>query len=548
MASCFLCRVEQLVGSHTLVGAFITQFQPRSFGLAGLGIIVIWALSPIGSQAALRIAAVTPSTVDTVERLTFINSQQRYHRGEWANRANYDAQLVSSIFSTSLLSVTALQGQTLDVWGNLRVPMVESLAGYEDHEWKDLPSNRSDIIFASLIGVPFGPKHFIRGHSCFTLDTSYMNLDCPVTTLEKDGDCKFTNFTNPVNTPPLNQDNDVWYHAQTTNPELKYEMCNGFQVAISSCQRDCVCEGGCSNLQNIVKPWPSRRFIWESSSRAGTAHIECNLRTTYVQVNYTCKSPSDCQATSARLTKPQLEAFDTSPRRNMTGFDMSLRGADQDFLSHLTRLYPLHLSRAMPPILGYILSPTTALTEIADPYQKNVTDIDHTKFQIRLAQLLNTLYMTGISPHTMLGIVPAERARYDTSEELIRNTELNTTMVSATVTVKHDVLRCDKGWFVALLVASLILLAATVMGAIFKGLSLGPDIFGSLSLATLDNQCNDIASGGSALDGIERARLLKRVSIKLGDVEPSSTVGRIALVAELNDRPVGKLERRRAYE
>ncbi|KAK6851896.1 hypothetical protein PG995_012021 [Apiospora arundinis] len=175
-------------------------------------------------------------------------------------------------------------------------------------------------------------------------------------------------------------------------------------------------------------------------------------------------------------------------------------------------------------------------------------DIDHTKFQIRLAQLLNTLYMTGISPHTMLGIVPAERARYDTSEELIRNTELNTTMVSATVTVEHDVLRCDKGWFVALLVASLILLAATVMGAIFRGLSLGPDIFGSLSLATLDNQCNDIASGGSALDGIERARLLKRVGIKLGDVEPSSTVGRIALVAELNDRPVGKLERRRAYE
>jgi hypothetical protein len=75
-----------------------------------------------------------------------------------------------------------------------------------------------------------------------------------------------------------------------------------------------------------------------------------------------------------------------------------------------------------------------------------------------------------------------------------------------------------------------------------------PDILGSLTLVTLDNRCGDIAMGGSTLDGIERARLLKHLSAHMVDVNPSAVHGRLALLGASNDSPIGNVESFRLYE
>ncbi|KAK8057345.1 hypothetical protein PG996_011282 [Apiospora saccharicola] len=182
-------RVEQLAGSNALVGALITQLQLRAFGLFGLATVVLWSLSPIVSQAALRIANVKLNAVDTTEQLTFINPLLPFHFGDLLNAPAFEEELVRFIFSSSLLSSSSLWGQTMDSCGNLRVPMVEALDGYQRQKWIGLPQNISDVVFSSLVGLPFSPRPSLKGRSSFKLNTSYISLDCAVYNLKRNGNC-----------------------------------------------------------------------------------------------------------------------------------------------------------------------------------------------------------------------------------------------------------------------------------------------------------------------------------------------------------------------
>lgn len=56
-----LGMVELCLGSQTLSRAFTTQTRIRAFSLASAAILCLWALSPLGSQASLRVISMIPS-------------------------------------------------------------------------------------------------------------------------------------------------------------------------------------------------------------------------------------------------------------------------------------------------------------------------------------------------------------------------------------------------------------------------------------------------------------------------------------------------------
>lgn len=61
---------------------------------------------------------------------------------------------------------------------------------------------------------------------------------------------------------------------------------------------------------------------------------------------------------------------------------------------------------------------------------------------------------------------------------------------------------------------------------------------------TYENPHVRIPQGGSTLDAMERARLLKDVDVYIGDVHGDKTVGHIAVAAGV---PMRRLERSRMY-
>jgi len=79
-------------------------------------------------------------------------------------------------------------------------------------------------------------------------------------------------------------------------------------------------------------------------------------------------------------------------------------------------------------------------------------------------------------------------------------------------------------------VAYLVLLAAAVWSFWLRVHTLAPDVFGYVSSLTRDNPNIRLPTEGSTLDGLDRARYLKGVKVKIGDLVGESTgAGKIGL-------------------
>lgn len=164
-------------------------------------------------------------------------------------------------------------------------------------------------------------------------------------------------------------------------------------------------------------------------------------------------------------------------------------------------------------------------------------------FEINLRQLINSLYIIGISPHTLSNTLSANAAIHIAGASEFHLASQN---ITVTTVLQQSTIQCSIGWLV--FCASAACLATALVGTFLRYSFRVPDVLGVLSLATLRNQCETVATGGSSLYGVERARHLKHVKIQLGDVRPSYCCGYIALAAPLENSVVEKTRKGRLYE
>lgn len=79
---------------------------------------------------------------------------------------------------------------------------------------------------------------------------------------------------------------------------------------------------------------------------------------------------------------------------------------------------------------------------------------------------------------------------------------------------------------------------------ILKHKTLSPELFGFVTSMTYENPWVKVPDGGTTLDAMERARLLKDVEVRVGDVCGNNQVGHTAFAAGV---PLRALERGRLY-
>jgi hypothetical protein len=106
---------------------------------------------------------------------------------------------------------------------------------------------------------------------------------------------------------------------------------------------------------------------------------------------------------------------------------------------------------------------------------------------------------------------------------------------------------CHTNWLIVLFVSNVVLFLTGLFGMVSKYLVIAPHVFGYISSLTRDNPYMPRASGGTLLDGADRARLLKDVMVIFGDVQTDKSVGHIALAAMDEMRSVGRLRAGRQY-
>ncbi|RFU25800.1 hypothetical protein B7463_g10535, partial [Scytalidium lignicola] len=498
--------IEQLIGSISISGALLTQAQLLAFNIPGLLIVVLWCLSPVGSQASLRVVSVVRSFPTNTSTLTAMDPFAVYQYGSAAGLSEAFTTVASPLIA-AMMSAFLLSNRNQDLWGNIRLPSIECLTHEGDTGWVEI-SNSVNAEYPSIVGIPFIGLPS-TGNSTFALSGSYLNLTCPILEMRP----KYTNFT--TNPPTIDSKTDCKWLSQKA-PD------NSFQIAIST---------PCDSVEINKGNRDARKLIWQSfnfSEEAGISHAECDLRTTYVDVNMLCDG-NTCSPTSVRRT-PQPPRDGNWTVFDFMGGTISVSG----FVILLANLFPKAAeSFGYSPTVSYLANPYNAVTV---ENTTSVALIEKPLFEMRLAQLLNAELLLGIDPAQLTG----------SFDPLATKFTYTTKNITATTAVAEDIIRCNRAWLGVLIIASSTLFLLAFVAAVLRFITLVPDILGTLSLGMLANKCQQL-EGNSSWSGVQRAVTLKNVKMRLGDINPGQEVGRIALAAPLENVAVTRVQKGRLY-
>ncbi|KAF2190449.1 hypothetical protein K469DRAFT_746947 [Zopfia rhizophila CBS 207.26] len=172
-----IARLDQLLGSTSVVNTLFTQIILRNFGLIGVSLIILWVLSPLGSEASLRAPSFgfeTRSHNVTLSYLSMANAAKMDRRGSYRNALRVPG---AALYASSLLSSPEIKASPRDNWGNPKIPFLSSKS--TDKDWLDIKpgDNRTLDVYSSVLGIPLGDVPS-NANSSFTLPTSYFSLNC----------------------------------------------------------------------------------------------------------------------------------------------------------------------------------------------------------------------------------------------------------------------------------------------------------------------------------------------------------------------------------
>ena len=494
--------LEQLMGSLTIFGTVELQFLLRTFDLLGIGLIALWALSPLGGQASLRLLGLGKQPTSSTQNVSYLSPESVSILAQGADVISSLGFSTNALYLSALFTPPATQASAVDTWKIPTIEKLESTSKSDADGWyRVFPENAS---YSSLVGLPIdGIKK--SGSYHFYVECLYMALDCPTVS-----DSTLVNGTsrggfslNFVTDDPRNL---LLYPNQTSYPS--------------------------------VKPW-GVNFSAVSNIESDDSFItNCTLTRSSVESNITCDDGS-CSVTQIRRSR-----FDQRPP-GYTPLSYGIGAAGLETYWPMSGGSGEHPGSSTPTEY-FISDPTmnSLSTSIASG-GVSLKGLSADLFSERFSLVFNTYWQCSLVPWYQTGNFPSNASALNhDSFDMNYMGIFNTT--TTTVTTFTDIYVCNKIWAAILLIASTVLLLCGIGGAVAKHMARGPKILGYVSTMTRDNPYIDLPPGGCTLDGLERARLLKDVEVKVQDVCAEGGVGHIALgSAETFDS--GKLISGRLY-
>jgi hypothetical protein len=524
----------------TIVQTVLTQIQMRSLSLLGLLLIAIWSLSPLGSQASLRIIRTARQSNFTTQPLQYVNtSYDLMSMSVGSDDTDSTFTPMNVLFGAAMMGLSSSASQHVDNWNNMKIPWIENLdpSTADTDGWYPIPQFNSSDNFTSLIGIPLSEITLASNlTTTFTIETSYWTLSCPV----------FENLGNGSNAT------GQWDDAS----RAKLEADIGRFV-----------DPGYQSQQNTSSFDPQNMYLysqeflhnnsesWDSPANARLRHItyldnnngpgytsnpthwvaaNCTIKTRHVEVSASCASGS-CTAVGIRNSqKPHAP-------ESYTSFD--LRGSDDFYW------FGLHFIKALvvgeldtaTPYQKFILNPLNPFDDVN--IKPPLTDgVSNATFAIRLGQLLNTYWIAMFAPSA----IPKGLRNTNITGDVAHWTESERSpLLTANVTETRDfpVLRCDPLWLVVLLLSSAVTALIGLCGLIAALCRLGPDIGFNISSLVKDSPFVDQTSVATTLGSTDRSILMRDWYAKFGDVAAEEEVGHIAI----GSGNVGDLQRGRLY-
>jgi hypothetical protein len=500
-----LGRLEQLIGCQSVFTAIERQITLRSWSIVGLFSVFVWFLSPVGGQSALRLLGQENKNMSSIATVRYLDPQAATDSAlEGASSLNSARATFTSIFLAALLSSSKYQDTSMDLWGNVKLPLYRNIENSTSSVWKPVVDgyHKTNTTYGSLIGIPtIGMPS--EGYSSFNIKARQFDITCS---------------SNEMKSGARNA--SLWANVTSTW---------GLMADKSKTSRD------------YPRPILSVSLITDTANYSNYSVATCNVNYNYLEARVNCNGTS-CGVDSMRKLDLMTDGYTSDE-------DLFTRG---NIISNLMSVMPRvdNVNVGSPSARGstnaekWMADPTNFIGARYDNVELYKLDLE--TFAQRLTVLWNTFHQSTFATTAIGGALPRN----------LTQTGLLTGNVGANITfnvTQADVLqqtmpvyKTNWKWFIALLFCSLVLLAAAYAGLVLKYITLAPDIIGYASSLTLLNPYVPTPTGGTTLHGLERAALLHNLPVRIGDVCPNEPVGAIAF-AKADDGRVARLNRRRWY-
>lgn len=531
-----------MIGSQSLVATVGHAITLHSLNFLTLGLLVLWALSPLGGQSALRLVHHTNSTSSRVGPIFYSNADAPSNMPSQSYNRDSISQ-AEAVLMASLMTRDTLEFTSADAWNHVKIPRVdaleqESTKNATQAKWYDVEIQPNQT-YTALTGVDI--MGLTNGaESNFTVPYEYMYFNCGLhPSTNATNNLKSLAFLNNLATQGNLEAGGQFY----PNMTLQQFMGRGFFI------------WGTSNFTTVGK------LIFGSQIFGNQLFLfECSLDSVLVEANIQCQSDTCETKRVRRLNTPRSER--SGPGTLVSGLPYDVvrdRNTFKYFIGGLNGLGRNVTDTTPSPINQYLYGNEPWDVDVITnmPLRTNWTTYieDPTKsvgLSQRMTKFLNTYWDATRWPQVITRNDPyllSKATRNETTGQPYTKLRMNQTEA----TISHPVLiyKAEIGWVVTLVLCSTVLLLLGLVSFIMSLSISAPDIFDYISSFTRDNPYVNAPPGGSHLDGAERARLLRKVPIQLGDVRPQAETGYIALRSVDGgdgDAVLGRVKKGRLYE
>ncbi|KAH6686387.1 hypothetical protein F5X68DRAFT_15643 [Plectosphaerella plurivora] len=460
-----LLHLEYLLSSRTVFSAFMAPFSLRTWNVLVPLLLALWALSPLGGQAALRVMTVVPSTASEAHSFQWLEFMSRFPHGGPGSSAGADLMPpAAGAFSAALSSPMSIKTAPRDVFGNVKIPMVEVYQASDKTEadaegWYVVDSLPDDdgVRYSSIAGLPLTSQDDLsqKANYSLTIDTSYLYTTCSVSHTTGTGLADWVEMRNKTITSSR-----TFYNERTL--VLSY-----------------------GNVHTMFSDTPLEMIFTSWTSQAIT-NATCSFSMSYVQAELSCHV-AECEATRLRsvpraanvTVQTVLDGLNPDGERNLgiapqADFFTSFVEASLTYWEKEWRT-----DQYSTPIEYYFTNPASpysaARTGDSTWRGADIYPIGDALFSYRFSQLLNTFWIVSIAPF-------AASSGLTFNATLAAATEwvplMTPRVANAVGTMTPDILvmRPHTAWLVVLLVSAAVMTAAAVAGATLGALREGPDV------------------------------------------------------------------------
>ncbi|KAK2609172.1 hypothetical protein QQS21_002254 [Conoideocrella luteorostrata] len=483
-----LGSLEFLLTSQTTVAAFKNLFARRNIQTWTVGITLAWCISPLGGQAAVRSLSLRPAS-------TSLEIPAAYYPGGNVSDLNL-------LFETNdgmgfpFMGASAYASRISD----MRSAVVASFFGpavVVSH------SNGSSDKFSTAVEALRGTQQAAR------LGQRDLWRNVRVCLRQQNG-----GYIKSLSYPNIFF--DVFNDTATITDHLSSPL---YPMTEPSSKLDLIVAGYC--YESPQYPVKLRK---------------CQISTSYIDIQVACTrlssfSELNCQAERVRHTR------DLPIAGNLTALSSSyvMRGIIWEMpftMASFHEAEPSNLETYLkdPPLLmrryeGGFLHARPGCFE----------NVSSEVFEARLATALNTFIMAMYSVNILAGL---EGTSSENRNKMWYNSTVKWTEYTANVYV------LDKAWFSIWLASTLVLFTCAVIGIIIRCIIRAPDFLDSVGGLTRDSPYMDYPQGGSGMSGSDWLQVVKKMKVRICDVQPDDNIGKIALTTDIHG---SKLDWERMY-